>query len=232
MEAAARPAVQRPIGLADPLTHTLIGLTFVTGIVDAVAFLGLGEVFAGMQTGNVLFLGFGIAGAGGAELGAPLIAIGAFLAGGSVATVVGRRLGPAHPRVLLAAIAPEVALLALAALAAAAFTIEPRAGSGYALVAVLCFAMGLRNTVARQAANPNLASTVLNLTVTAIGSHTPMSLAAGEDLAQRVAGFLSILLGALCGALLLEASVALALGVAAAVACAAGLLHISRTGLP
>jgi uncharacterized membrane protein YoaK (UPF0700 family) len=37
---------QPPVSLAEPTTRMLLALTFVTGIVDAVSFLGLGQVFA------------------------------------------------------------------------------------------------------------------------------------------------------------------------------------------
>ncbi|MFE5891051.1 DUF1275 family protein [Streptomyces sp. NPDC056462] len=47
---------------SDPLPKILIALTAVTGIVDAVAFLGLGQVFTAFMTGNILFLGFAVAG--------------------------------------------------------------------------------------------------------------------------------------------------------------------------
>jgi hypothetical protein len=39
-------------------------LTVTAGAVDAVTFLGLGHVFAALATGNVLLLGFGVAGSG------------------------------------------------------------------------------------------------------------------------------------------------------------------------
>jgi uncharacterized membrane protein YoaK (UPF0700 family) len=42
-----------------------LALTFVTGVVDATTYLSLGHVFVANMTGNVVFLGFGIAGAGG-----------------------------------------------------------------------------------------------------------------------------------------------------------------------
>jgi uncharacterized membrane protein YoaK (UPF0700 family) len=38
-------------------------LTFVTGVVDATSYLRLGHVFVANMTGNVVFLGFGLAGA-------------------------------------------------------------------------------------------------------------------------------------------------------------------------
>jgi uncharacterized membrane protein YoaK (UPF0700 family) len=40
-------------------------LTLVTGVVDATSYLSLGHVFVANMTGNVVFLGLGIAGAGG-----------------------------------------------------------------------------------------------------------------------------------------------------------------------
>jgi hypothetical protein len=47
----------------DLLAPTLLLLTATTGLVDAVAFLGLGQVFTANMTANVVFLGFAIAGA-------------------------------------------------------------------------------------------------------------------------------------------------------------------------
>ena len=47
-----------------PLARALSVLTFTTGPVDAVRFLGLGHVFTANMTGNIVFLGFGIAGSG------------------------------------------------------------------------------------------------------------------------------------------------------------------------
>ena len=94
----------------DP-TRTLLILTFATGIVDAVCFVGLGQVFAAMQTGNVIFLGLGIGGADGAPLGAPLLALAAFLLGGLGAVVLaaGREGAALRPMVAI-----EIVLLAAA----------------------------------------------------------------------------------------------------------------------
>jgi uncharacterized membrane protein YoaK (UPF0700 family) len=62
-----------------PLARMLLMLTFTTGLVDAVSFLGLGRVFTANMTGNVVFLGFGIAGGAGLPVVAPLVSVGAFL---------------------------------------------------------------------------------------------------------------------------------------------------------
>ena len=41
-----------------PLVRALIGLTVVTGLVDAISFLGLGHIFTANMTGNLVFVGF------------------------------------------------------------------------------------------------------------------------------------------------------------------------------
>jgi uncharacterized membrane protein YoaK (UPF0700 family) len=208
------------------LTRTLLVLTFVTGIVDAVAFLGLGQVFAAMQTGNVIFLGFGVAGAGDAAVVAPLIALTAFVLGGAAAALAAR-LGPPHSSGELGvALAVEVLLLAGATVTAAAIDVETGAASAYVLIALLSLAMGMRNTVVRGVAGPNLATTVLNLTVTALASPTPLAVASGSDLAQRAAAFAAILAGAATGALLLKSSLVLPIATAAAITLVVGITRL------
>lgn len=200
----------------DSLTRTLLVLTFVTGILDAVSFLALGQVFAAMQTGNVIFLGLGIGDAPGAPLLAPLVALGAFLAGGLGAALLARPARPG-PEGLRFALAVEVGLLGCAALLAALIEVEPKQTTAYLLIAMLALAMGLRNTIARQLGDPNLATTVLNLTLTAFVSHTPTGFASQAEIGIRGAAIAAILAGAVCGALLLEASLALAIAAAAAI---------------
>ncbi len=47
------------------LLGTLLMLTVISGLVDAVSYLGLGHVFTANMTGNVVLLGFAAAGASG-----------------------------------------------------------------------------------------------------------------------------------------------------------------------
>ncbi len=222
------------------LTRTLLALTFVTGIVDAVSFLALGQVFAAMQTGNVIFLGLGLGGSAGAPVAAPAIALGAFVAGGAIAALLGRRLaagsGSAAGRVPGSGLGPalsiEVGLLAAAAVVAAAVEIDAGAASAYALIALLSLTMGLRNTVVRGLGGPNLVTTVLNLTLTAVAVPAALALGSGEDLGQRAAAFAAILAGAVSGALLLKTSVTLTLAGAAAVVLCVALAQLRERPLP
>src|SRR5438105_8624110 len=102
------------------LPAVLFTLTFVTGLVDAVSFLGLGRIFTANMTGNVVFLGFAAAGAAGLSVARSGVALLAFAAG---AVFVGRmellmRTGPRH-RFAAGAFAIEAALLIASAAVAA-----------------------------------------------------------------------------------------------------------------
>src|SRR5687768_2511195 len=65
------PAADDPHG---PLPLLLLALTVVTGLVDAFSYLVLGHVFVANMTGNVVFLGFALAGAKGFSISASLLA--------------------------------------------------------------------------------------------------------------------------------------------------------------
>ncbi len=208
-------------------TRPLLVLTFATGVIDAASFLALGQVFAAMQTGNVIFLGLGIAGVEGAPFLAPLIGLAAFLAGGVAAALVvhGSRARPAAQAALLPRwLGVEAGLLVLAAILAAVLDVDPGHASAYCLIALLSLTMGLRNTIIRGAAGPNLATTVLNLTLTTATPGTVLAAAASADLRERAAGLLAILAGAVAGALLADSSLPPALLLAAAATAAAALL--------
>src|SRR4051794_30702246 len=57
------------------LPVVLVALTVVSGVVDAVSYLALGHVFVANMTGNVVFLGFALAGAPGLAAPASLAAL-------------------------------------------------------------------------------------------------------------------------------------------------------------
>src|SRR6266446_3779192 len=98
------------LSVQHPLARALLVLTFSTGLVDAVSYLGLGSVFTANMTGNIVLLGFGIAGAGGLPIAAPFASFGAYalgaIAGGRIARHVQKE------RLLRTGLAIEVALLA------------------------------------------------------------------------------------------------------------------------
>src|ERR1700737_850468 len=111
---------ERSGSLRHPLTRTLLVLTFTTGLVDAVSYLGLGRVFTANMTGNVVLLGFGIAGSGGLPVVAPLVSLGSFLLGSAAGGVLAKRMGDRHPQHVARALATEVSVIGIVAVLAAA----------------------------------------------------------------------------------------------------------------
>ena len=171
----------------------LMMMTFVTGLVDAASVLGRGHVFTANMTGNVVFLGFAIARMGNVSVAASLNALASFLLG---AAVGGRFAKTASARAVRMAFVVEVAVLAFATLASAFET--PAATQ--ALIALLAIAMGLRNSVVRKLAIPDMTTTVLTLTITGLAADS--SLAGGKNprWQRRVLAVLMLLGGATLGA--------------------------------
>lgn len=226
-DASQEPLSERAArSIKHPLARTLLVLTFTTGLVDATSYLGLGHVFAANMTGNIVFLGFGIAGSGGLPVIAPLVSLAAFLVGAGAGGILARKTADRHRRNLAWALAIEVSLIAAAALAAAAIDIRPDAVSGDAVIALLALAMGLRNATIRRIAVADLTTTVLTMTLTGLAADSPLFGGTGKGSTRRTSAVLGMLAGALAGALLLKASLILPLAAAATLALAAALLYI------
>ena len=197
--ATLRPRRDSPDG---PLPPLLLALTLVTGLVDATSYLKLGHVFVANMTGNVVFLGFGIAGAGGISIWASLTAIGSFLVGGVAGGRIGARWSRDRGRHLTATTATELLLVAGGLVVMAFSTHHIGTGSRYAVIALLAVAMGVQNATARKLAVPDLTTTVLTMTLTGVAADSVLAGGPGSKLARRALSVAAMLLGALIGGLL------------------------------
>jgi uncharacterized membrane protein YoaK (UPF0700 family) len=193
------------------LMASLLLLTFMTGLVDAASVLGLGRVFTANMTGNVVFLGFALGGAHDVSIAASIVALAGFLAG---AAAGGRLIRSGERHALGAALALELVLLAAAAATAALTDGHARVARG-ALLVLLAMPMGLQNAAIRRLAVPDLTTTVLTLTLTGIAADSSVAGGVHPRLARRVSAALSMLAGALCGALLLRRGLAWTIAAAA-----------------
>src|SRR2546425_4212216 len=159
------------------LTALLLVLTITTGLIDAVSVLGLGRVFTANMTGNIVFLGFALAGVPGFSRPRSLAALAAFLVGAMIGGRLGARLEGSQRRWLFTVAVVESSLLFAAALAAHGYdgeTLAPVARL-YALIALTALAMGIRNATARRLAVPDLTTTLLTLTPTGVPAAPPRS---------------------------------------------------------
>ncbi|MER7577849.1 YoaK family protein [Streptomyces sp. NPDC126514] len=185
-----------------PLPPLLLVLTVVTGLVDAVSYLALGHVFVANMTGNVVFLGFALAGAD--ELSAPasVVALLTFLAGALVGGRLGSRFAGHRARLLAAATALETLVTAIALIVTAMADGQVTTTVRYTLIVSLGTAMGVQNAVARRLGVPDLTTTVLTLTLTGLAADTGTAGGPARRPGRRILSVLAMFLGALLGGVL------------------------------
>ncbi|MGI9196699.1 MAG: YoaK family protein [Candidatus Nanopelagicales bacterium] len=198
------------------ITIGLYLLTAVCGIVDAATFLGLGNVFAEIMTGNLMFLAFRT---GQGELSSALpiyLTPLAFFSAGAVGCgyllwtrrIAGRRrLG----FVVVCVLVWAAAILAL--------WWEPEAPTTQAtvVVGVLAFAMGMQNAMVLYHVVPDVATNVMTLTLVRLLSN--WSVIGGDNSRWhfRVASLATFFAAAAVGAFLLRFGVGVTLAAAALV---------------
>ena len=191
-------------GQHGPLPPLLISMTLVTGLVDAFSYLLLGHVFVANMTGNVVFLGFALAGAPGFSVAASLAALASFAFG----ALLGGRLAArhrGHRGRLFSRGAAAQALFLTASVLLAAFAASPLTSAyRYALIVALGVSMGIQNAAARSIAVPDLTTTVLTLTITGIAADSSLAGGSGSKAGRRLTAVATMLVGAFIGAALVR----------------------------
>ncbi|ODU02779.1 MAG: hypothetical protein ABS81_16475 [Pseudonocardia sp. SCN 72-86] len=148
--------MERPNFVADerhgPLPAVLLVLTVVSGLIDAISILALGHVFVANMTGNVVFVGFAIAGA---------------MIGGRMPD----RWGRSRPSCCATACVLLEIVLIGACLVISIFVHLREVGPIAATVAVaLAIAMGIQNVSTRRMGVPGVTTTLLTMTLTSFAA--------------------------------------------------------------
>ena len=182
-------------------------MTVVTGLVDAVSYLGLGHVFTANMTGNIVLLGLALAGGPRLSIARPLTSVFAFSLGGVAAGRLHVALSRGtRRRYVLAAAALEAILLCAGALACGRIDVAAdRSGIRvYTAIVLTAAAMGLRTASVRRLAVADITTTVVTSDLAALAVDS--SLAGGNNLriGRRVGSIFSMLAGAAIGTLLLS----------------------------
>lgn len=221
--AAGAPAARRPAADRLDLTLMLI-LTFATGIVDAIGYLGLDHVFAGNMTGNVVVLGMGLNGADGLPSLGPALALVAFVLG---AAAVGRLLRPVQAKgwsgVHTALLVVVGVVLAVAAALLYASEARPVRPWNLVITAMLALAMGAQAATARHVAVKDVTTVVVTSTITSLAADRWRG-AERQPWVRRVLAIVGIAAGALAGASLLTVHIGLGPLVAAVLVLAVALV--------
>jgi uncharacterized membrane protein YoaK (UPF0700 family) len=187
-------------GKHGPFPPLLVLMTFVTGLVDAFSYLVLGHVFVANMTGNVVFLGFALAGAPGFSLDASLVALACFWLGALAGGRAAKKFGQHRGHMLGASTAVQTALIGISVLLAALSGNLVTSGYRYGLIVLLASAMGIQNATVRQLAVPDLTTTVLTMTLTGLGADSAIAGGKGAKSGRRLIAVAAMFLGALVGA--------------------------------
>lgn len=178
----------------------MLTLTFSTGVVDAVGFLGLDQVFTGNMTGNVVLLGMAIAGGSDLPVIRPALALLFFMVG---AVIGGRVLRKAPEgwsgRTSLTFLTVAVLIGGLA-LFTALVDVTGDHLLGSITTSTLALAMGVQAATAKRLKVAEITTVVVTSTITGLASDSRLAGGKSPFWARRALAIALILLGALVGA--------------------------------
>ncbi|HEX3840023.1 MAG TPA: YoaK family protein [Acidimicrobiales bacterium] len=166
---AARPHLGNGRLQLPPLIVGIYVITCICGMLDAVCYLGLGQVFAEIMTGNLVYLVFSIGtlGTHGNNPALPyVVALSAFALG----ALIGGRLVRLPGWWGKHRIEFIVEWLALLGAVIATLIVHPQyhGSARYLVFGILAFGMGVQNVAVRRWGVPNLATNVMTLTMVAL----------------------------------------------------------------
>ncbi|MFD6969459.1 YoaK family protein [Streptomyces sp. NPDC059949] len=192
------------------LPTLMLVLTVVTGLVEAVSLLALGPVFTAMQTGNVLFLSFGVARAGDLPALPSAVSLAAFVVGVVCGALMEAAAEARGRRWFVIGLGVEAVLILVAA--GIGWGLERHYGAPterqLAVAAVLALAMGIRTLTIMRSNVPGVPTTLVTRSMTAFLSGS--TLGQGSSLeygspswVRRGLAVPAMFLGGMGGALLL-----------------------------
>ena len=206
----------------------MMALTLVTGVVDAVGYLGLDHIFTGNMTGNVVILAMALAGAANLPTLGPLVALGAFLLGAAVAgfTLQSSPKGW-NRRVTLLLTAGCIALTGTAAISLIVEDVG-RQSIGVIVAAVIAMHMGSQALIARHLGVRDMTTVVITSTMTSLAGESLVGKQRPRLLNRRLGAVLAMFAGAAIGVLLLQIHLSVPIGLGIAITAAVTVLGSRR----
>ncbi|WP_224025902.1 YoaK family protein [Arthrobacter sp. NicSoilC5] len=202
----------------------MMALTLVTGVVDAVGYLGLDRVFTGNMTGNVVILAMALAGAANLPTLGPLVALGAFLLGAAVAgfTLQSSPKGW-NRRVTLLLTAGCIALTGTAAIS---LIVEDVGHQSIRVIvaALIAMHMGSQALIARHLGVRDMTTVVITSTITSLAGESLVGKQRPRLLNRRLGAVLAMFAGAAIGVLLLQIHLSVPIGLGIAITAAVTVL--------
>ncbi|MGY5766556.1 YoaK family protein [Brachybacterium sp. DNPG3] len=205
----------------------MLALTFSTGIVDAVGYLGLDRVFTANMTGNVVILGLALTGAGDLPLLGPVLALVGFVLGAMIAgRALGRRAGSWSNAVTALFVGVAVAVIGIGTVMMLWESV-PHAAM-LAVTGTLGLSMGAQAATARSIGVKDVTTVVLTSTITSLSMDSYIAGGSGELWQQRLLAVVLMLAGAILGALTLRIHPGIGLFLAGAICLVVAIIGQSR----
>ncbi len=206
----------------------MLALTFSTGVVDAVGYLGLDRVFTGNMTGNVVLLGMAFA--GGAELPIlrPALALVFFMLGAALA---GRMLrhGPEgwswRVSVSLMVVAAWISFLAVFT---SVVDVQSDEVLGSVTTSSMAAVMGIQAATAKRLKIAEVTTVVVTSTITGLAADSRLAGGDSKFWARRALAISLILAGAVAGAAALNVGLWLGLALSAVISTAVAVFGYVR----
>ncbi|MFI6120827.1 YoaK family protein [Streptomyces sp. NPDC051064] len=186
-----------------PLPPVMLVLTVLTGLVDAFSYLLLGHVFVANMTGNVVFMGFAVAGAAGFSTLASIAALVSFGAGALAGGITVHRARAHRGRQLQHALLVETVFVTAAMIVTLVSGGPYTGGVRFTLIVLLALGLGVQNAAVRALAVPDLTTTVLTRTLTGAVADSRFAKGPGSRAGRRLLSAAALLAGAFIGALVL-----------------------------
>jgi uncharacterized membrane protein YoaK (UPF0700 family) len=183
----------------------LSALTVSSGAVDAISFLALGKVFSAFMTGNIAFLGFWAAGAGGPGAVAVLSSMVGFAVGVYASTrIVKRSERPSvWPRAVTVALGVSLVAHALFLAVWFASNGQPPVETAHVLVGLWGIAMGMQSAAVRTLQVEGVFTTAATATIIFLVADLANWSATVAERRRLASVLLSLFVGATAGSLLL-----------------------------
>lgn len=200
MAASTQTWAEREYGLA------LLVLTAATGAVDGVSYLALDRVFTGNMTGNVLFVGFGLAGVDDIPVLNNLVALLTFVLGAALGSRLTRRGAGGPVRLPRSSMVVQlVVVLGTVALAGVWLGLG-RLGTTEMVVitGVLALLLGAQAAAVRHTGIRDLSTVVVTMTMVNLAADSRLAGGAGAAWFRRVGAIVTMGLGALAAALVIR----------------------------
>ncbi|TDK26705.1 DUF1275 domain-containing protein [Arthrobacter crusticola] len=207
----------------------MLVLTFSTGVIDAVGYLGLDRVFTGNMTGNVVLLGMAFAGGSDLPVLRPALALVFFMVGAAIAGRLLRRAPEGWSGRTTTALAAVAGVMVALAVFTALVDVAEDETLGSITTSALGLVMGIQAATAKRLKVAEITTVVVTSTITGLASDSRIAGGKSPFWVRRAAAITLILAGAVAGAAALKIDLWAGIALSAVLTCTVTVIGQTRS---